>query len=218
MKRVIAIDGPSGAGKSTIAKRIAELTGFAFLDTGALYRAVALGLLREGFDEGSDDVKISQPLKEMSIKYDGGSVLLNGQDVSTDIRDERISHYSSIFSAMPIVRAFLMDVQRNCAMDSDIVAEGRDMTTVVFKDAMVKFFLIASQKIRALRRYEQIKEKFPAITIEQIERDILVRDRRDTERDIAPLLQAKDAILIDSSQTSIEETAALMMKVINERL
>jgi len=217
MKKVIAIDGPSGAGKSTIAKRIAELTGFAFLDTGALYRAIALGLLHHGLDEKTDISQISETLKKISIRYENDRVLLNDIDVSTEIRDERISHYSSVFSALTPVREMLLDVQRNCAIGCDIVAEGRDMTTVVFPDADIKFFLTASQKVRSLRRYEQIKDNSSNITLEQIESDIAERDLRDTQRDAAPLKQAQDAILIDSSKNSIEQTVTVMMKEIKNR-
>ena len=217
MRKVIAIDGPSGAGKSTIAKKIAQLTGFEFLDTGALYRAIALGLLENGFDEKSDTVKIIETLKKLSIKYEKGCIFLNDRDVSKEIRDEKISHFSSVFSALKPVREYLLGIQRQAAMTADIVAEGRDMTTVVFPLASIKFFLTASVKVRAIRRYEQIKDDASKITIEQIESDIIARDNRDMGRDTAPLKQAADAILIDSSLTSIDETIEIMMREINNR-
>ncbi|MBF0473575.1 MAG: (d)CMP kinase [Nitrospirae bacterium] len=217
MKKVIAIDGPSGAGKSTIAKHIADLTGFSFLDTGALYRAIAVGLLNYELDEDSGLTKITETLKKLSIKYENGSVILNGIDVSKEIREERISHYSSVFSALKPVRDFLLEVQRQCAKDSNIVAEGRDMTTVVFPTADMKFFLTATPKIRALRRFEQIKDDYSNVTLEQIEKDIIIRDQRDMERDVAPLKQAQDAILIDSSANSIEQTVEQIMKEIKNK-
>lgn len=214
MKKVIALDGPSGAGKSTIAKLIARELEFDYLDTGALYRAVALNLRRLGLEEKASDIEIASALEKTSVEFRNGSVLLNGQDVSDEIRSPEAGHYASVFSARKDVREYLMTAQRNAAINSDLVAEGRDMTTVVFPDAYRKFYLDASVDERARRRTEELVAKgFPADE-QQIRADILERDIRDSGRDIAPLRKADDAMVIDSTRLSINDVFSKIMKII----
>lgn len=214
MGKVIAIDGPSGAGKSTIAKILAEKLGFSYLDTGALYRAAALELRKKGVAPEDSDEKLRNALAGVRVSFADGKVFLDGEDVSEDIRSTETGHYSSVFSARKAVRDFLLDVQRNAAINADIVAEGRDMTTVVFPDAWKKFYLDASADERAKRRYHQLKKKGIDITESEAKRDVVERDERDSSRDIAPLKKADDAIFIDSSTTSITDVLENILQVI----
>lgn len=184
---------------------IAKEVGFDYLDTGALYRAVALSLRNNGIEQDDDDRKIRDALNSIIITFNNGKVILNGKDVSEDIRSTDIDHYSSIFSTRKIVRDFLLDIQRNAALLSDIVVEGRDTTTVVFPNAQKKIFMDASIEERAMRRFLQFKEKGINISIEDAKRKIVERDARDASRDIAPLKRAADALLIDSSNLTIEQ-------------
>jgi cytidylate kinase len=212
MGKVIAIDGPSGVGKSTVARLVAEKLGFEFLDTGALYRAAALHLRRKGLREDSSDNEIINALNEVTITFKNNRVFLKnnsrlifGEDISEEIRTTEAGHYASVFSEKKAVRDFLLQAQRNAALENDIVAEGRDMTTVVFPNAWKKFYLDASEKQRAKRRYLQLKTKGIAITMEEALTDIRERDRRDSSRDIAPLKRACDAIYIDTTDLSLDE-------------
>jgi cytidylate kinase len=214
MGKVIAIDGPSGAGKSTIAKMLAERLGFFYLDTGALYRAVALLFLRNGVKPEDDDSTLLKALSSSEVKFDNGKCLLNGRDVSLDIRDPGVGHYSSVFSARKVVRDFLMGVQRRASVGNDLVVEGRDTTTVVFPDAQKKFYMDASVEERAGRRYMQLKEIGLDVTAEQAEDDIRKRDARDRGRDIAPLTTAKDAIIINTTGRSIEQILENIIELI----
>ncbi|MEW6115529.1 MAG: (d)CMP kinase [Nitrospirota bacterium] len=214
MHKVIAIDGPSGSGKSTITKLLAEKLGFQLLDTGALYRAVALHLRRQQVEPESTDAEIRDKLENVSIIFKEGKVLLNGEDVSEAIRTTEAGHYASVFSARKVVRDFLFQVQRDAALHSDIVAEGRDMTTVVFPDAWKKFYLDASEESRAKRRYQQLKEKGIATTMEEAIRDVRERDIRDSKRDIAPLKRAEDALYIDTTNLTPEEVLSLILSSI----
>lgn len=214
MHKVIAIDGPSGSGKSTITKLLAEKLGFKLLDTGALYRTVALHLRRQQVEPESTDAEIRDKLENVSIIFKEGKVLLNGEDVSEAIRTTEAGHYASVFSARKVVRDFLFQVQRDAALHSDIVAEGRDMTTVVFPDAWKKFYLDASEESRAKRRYQQLKEKGIAITMEEAIRDVRERDIRDSKRDIAPLKKAEDALYIDTTNLTPEEVLSLILSSI----
>lgn len=203
MGRVIAIDGPSGAGKSTVVKLISEMLGFKYLDTGALYRAVALGLRKMGVSPDDKDDKITEALKGISVSFSDGKVLLNGQDVSEEIRTPEAGHYSSVFSQRKAVRDYLLPIQRKEARNDDLVAEGRDMTTVVFPDAWRKFYIDASVSERVKRRHLQLRGNGVPITMETAIEDVLERDKRDSSRDIAPLKVAEDAIYIDSSNLSL---------------
>lgn len=204
MRQVIAIDGPSGSGKTTVAKLIAKELGFSYLDTGALYRAVALALRNNAIEPEDSNDKIRDVLSKNHISFNNGRVFLNGIDVSEDIRSTEIDHYSSVFSARKVVRDFLLYAQRDAALNSDLVVEGRDTTTVVFPDAMKKIYLDASVEERAKRRYLQYKGKNIDISMDGSIRSIINRDLRDASREIAPLKKASDALLIDSSNLSIE--------------
>ena len=205
MKQVIAIDGPSGSGKTTIAKLIAKELGFNYLDTGALYRAVAMALIKNMIRPEDTDDKLRDILNKTLVTFNNGRVFLNGQDVSEDIRSKEIDHYSSVFSARKIVRDFLLDAQRDAALHDDLVVEGRDTTTVVFPDAKKKIFLDASVEERAKRRYLQFRGKGIDITMDEAKMNIIERDKRDASRDIAPLRVAAEALLIDSSNLSVEQ-------------
>lgn len=217
MGRVIAIDGPSGAGKSTLAKRVAAATGFDYLDTGALYRATALGLVRAGLTQESSDDDISDALKRMDVEFAGGRAVLNGEDVSDLIRTTEAGHYSSVFSARRPVRDFLMPVQQRAAENADLVTEGRDMGTVVFPGAWRKFYLVATVEARAGRRFTQLAETPNAVSMQEAMRDVVERDMRDSSRDIAPLSKALDAMEIDSSNLSVQEVFERIMNEVNNR-
>ncbi|MEK6673172.1 MAG: (d)CMP kinase [Nitrospirota bacterium] len=205
MGRVIAIDGPSGAGKSTLAKMLADRLGFSYLDTGALYRAVALLFLSKGVRPEDDDEGLEEILRRSEVRMDNGRLMLNNKDVSTDIRTPEVGHYSSVFSARKVVRDFLLDVQRQTASVSDIVVEGRDTTTVIFPDAWKKFYMDAPVSGRARRRYLQLRQMGMDVTEEDAEKDVIERDNRDSKRDIAPLMKAGDAVIIDTTDKSIDE-------------
>jgi cytidylate kinase len=203
MKRIVAIDGPSGSGKTTMAKLIAHELGFNYLDTGALYRAVALALRAYMIEPEDSDDRLRDVLNRTSVRFKDGGVFLNDRDISEEIRSKEMDHYSSVFSARKIVRDFLLDAQRQAASDNDLVVEGRDTTTVVFPDAVKKVFLDASVEERAKRRYNQFKGKGNEISLDEARRNIIDRDKRDAGRDIAPLKVAPDALFIDSSDLSI---------------
>jgi cytidylate kinase len=214
MGRVIAIDGPSGAGKSTVARMLAARLGFVYLDTGALYRAVALLFLRKGIVPEDNDHVLAEALEPAEVRFRDGRVFLDGTDVSHDIRTPEVGHYSSVFSARKVVREFLLSVQRNASLDNDIVAEGRDTTTVIFPDAQKKFFMDATVAERTKRRYRQLKEMGLEVTEEKAQRDVVERDKRDRERDIAPLTKAKDAIIIDTTDRGIEQIVGNILEIV----
>jgi len=205
MRRVIAIDGPSGSGKTTIAKLIARQFGFNYLDTGALYRAIALALRADMVEPADNDNSLRNVLDRTRVTFKDGRVFLNGIDVSEDIRSKEMDHYSSVFSARRLVRDFLLDAQRHAAVDNDLVVEGRDTTTIVFPDAAKKVFLDASVEERAKRRYNQFREDGIDISLDEARKKIIERDERDSSRDIAPLKVADDAFFVDSSNLSIEQ-------------
>ena len=216
MKKVIAIDGPSGAGKSTIAKLVAKELNYAYLDTGALYRAVAMGLVRLGMNELSTEDQLLPALKKIKVEFRDGLVLLNGKDVSAEIRSPEAGHYASVFSAKRPVREHLLNIQRDAALYSDLVAEGRDMTTVVFPDAYKKFYLDASVEERSVRRTLELISRGFEVNGDRIRLEIMERDARDSGRDIAPLKKADDAHLLDSSGLSIDEVFLKILAIINE--
>ncbi len=217
MKRVITIDGPSGAGKSTMAKELARRLGFQYLDTGALYRTVALHLRSKGYDEHITDDELRKQLQGIRIAFKGGRVFLGDRDVSQEIRTPEIGHFSSVFSARSVVREFLLDLQRDFARTHNTVAEGRDMGTVVFPEADCKFFLDASPEERARRRYLQLRAMGKKITEDEALRDVVERDRRDSSRDIAPLKKAEDAIYVDTTELGPEETLELLYDYIKNK-
>ena len=216
MKKVIAIDGPSGAGKSTLAKLLARELGFEYLDTGALYRAVALNLMALGINETVSDEELVKALRKTKVEFRKGTVLLNSRDVSREIRSPEAGHYASVFSARRPVREHLMNIQRDAALHSDLVAEGRDMTTVVFPDAYRKFYLDASVEERSSRRtLELISRGFEADR-DRIRLDIMERDSRDSSRDLAPLKKTDDACLVDSTGLSIDDVFRKILDIINK--
>ncbi|MBA4372581.1 MAG: (d)CMP kinase [Thermodesulfovibrio sp.] len=212
VKKVVAIDGPSGAGKSTIAKMLARELGFHYLDTGALYRAVALHLLQQGFQENAGDEEITLALKKVRVAFRQGRVMMGNVDVSDDIRSPEASHFASVFSARKPVREYLLDIQRDAARHADIVAEGRDMTTVVFPGAYHKFYLDASVEERTRRRTTELLAKGYDVQEERIRTEIIERDARDAGRDIAPLKRAEDACFVDSTGLDVTEVFSLMLK------
>jgi len=203
--RVVAIDGPSGAGKSTIARLVAGVLEFSYLDTGALYRAAALGLTRRGVRAEDSDERLREALRGMTVEFTPEGVFLDGEDVSEDIRTTEAGHNSSVFSARKPVREFLLPVQREAASKADLVAEGRDMCTVVFPDAWRKFYLDAKMEARAERRHRQLNQAGVNISQEEALRDVAERDRRDSSRALAPLRKAEDAVYIDTTGLSVEE-------------
>lgn len=214
MKQVIAIDGPSGSGKTTVAKCIAKKLGFHYLDTGALYRAIALALRARGIEPHDIDDRIGQILRQCLVSFRNGRVFINGSDVSESIRSKEIDHYSSVFSAKKIVRDFLLDTQRNAALLNDLVVEGRDTTTVVFPQAQKKIFLNATLEERARRRFLQFREKGIEITMEEARENMRDRDARDASRDIAPMTIAPDAFSMDSSNLTIEQVTDAILDFI----
>jgi len=216
MKKVIAIDGPSGAGKSTIARLLAEDLGFEYLDTGALYRAVALNLIRLGLNEKASDKDIAAALEKTGVEFEKGKVLLNGEDVSEEIRSPAAGHYASVFSARGPVRTFLLKTQRDASEKADLVAEGRDMTTVVFPAAFRKFYLDASVEERARRRTAELIAKGFAVDEARIRDEIADRDARDSGRELAPLKKAEDAFYIDSTGLSKEEVFRRIVELVRE--
>lgn len=216
----IAIDGPAGAGKSSIARAAAANLGFLYVDTGALYRTVALGVLERGLTaEDADDIIALLPELDVSMGFVDGEqrVFLNGEDVSEAIRRPEVSAAASTVSAIPAVRTFLFDLQRDMAKTNNVLMDGRDIGTVVLPDAQLKIFLTATPEERARRRYEQLKEK-GGITYEEVLRDINQRDYQDTHRDIAPLKQAEDAVLLDTTHMSFDEVVETIETMAKERL
>jgi len=216
---VVTIDGPAGAGKSTIGKLLASRLSFFYLDTGALYRAFAYRLKCEGWD-GTEQriVDVCRKMK-VSLKNEAGRfrVLVDGEDVSDKIRTEEIGLLASKISAIPLLRKHLLPVQREIAAVGGVVAEGRDMGTVVFPHAEIKFFLDASVEERANRRYLELVEKGQPVILKDIENDLVRRDRQDRERSVAPLAVPTDAAVIDSSDKSVSQVVEIMIAVI-ERL
>lgn len=216
MKKVIAIDGPSGAGKSTLAKLLARELGFEYLDTGALYRAVALNLMGLGINETVSDEELVKALRKTKVEFRKGTVLLNSRDVSREIRSPEAGHYASVFSTRRPVREHLMSIQRDAAFHSDLVAEGRDMTTVVFPDAYRKFYLDASVEERSGRRTLELISRGFEVDRDRIRLDIMERDSRDSSRDLAPLKKTDDAFLVDSTGLSIDDVFRKILDIINK--
>lgn len=206
----IAIDGPAGAGKSTIAKRVAKQLGFVYVDTGAMFRAMGLHFLRNGFDIEQKSILEEESKKiDIALKFENGEqqVLLNGENVNGYIRVEEVGKIASIIAANPAIRTRLLELQQKIARDNNVVMDGRDIGTCVLPNAQVKIYLTASSKERARRRYEELVAKGEQCDIAVIEEDIIQRDYADMNREIAPLRQAEDAVLIDSSDMTIEEVA-----------
>jgi len=223
MKHIsIAIDGPSGAGKSTLAKQLAEALGYLYVDTGAIYRTVGLAVLRRGLMP-SDRAQVSAILEQLTIESGYGEdglqhMYLDGEDVTEEIRRHEVSGYASAVSAIPEVRAFLLDHQRRFAASNNVIMDGRDIGTVVLPDADVKIYLTASPETRAQRRYQELLERGQITDYETVLRDVVCRDEADMHRSVAPLRQAEDAILVDTTAYDLKESYELILKAIRERL
>jgi len=218
----IAIDGPSGAGKSTMAKRLAAELGFLYVDTGAIYRTVGLYAFRKGVAP-EDGPAVEQLLPEVDINMTYGDdglqhMLLNGENVTTQIRQHEISHYASAVSAIPAVRSFLLEMQRKFARENNVIMDGRDIGTVVLPDAQLKIYLTANAEDRAHRRYLELLERGQQAEYDQVLKDIIERDYRDMNRETAPLKQAEDAVLVDTTGIGLEDTFKMLLDLVNARL
>lgn len=220
MSYAIAIDGPAGAGKSTIAKRVAKALSFIYVDTGAMYRAMGLYFLRKGISpEDQEEIEKACEDIQVSITYENGEqqVLLNGENVSSEIRREEVGNMASKTSANSRVREKLVALQRELASRENVVMDGRDIGTQVLPNATVKIYLTASSRERAKRRYLELQEKGMAANLEEIEADIIERDHRDMTREISPLCQAEDAVLVDASYMPIAEVTEAVLKAFEEK-
>lgn len=214
----IAIDGPSGAGKSSVAKAVAGMLGYIYVDTGAMYRAIGVNALKNNIEPtDSEKVVAMLPDTKLELRYIDGTqkIFLNGQDVSEEIRMPEASMAASNVSAIPEVRAFLLDLQREMARNNNVIMDGRDIGTVILPHAAYKFFLTASPEERANRRFKELQDKGIAVNYDDVLKDIIQRDYNDTHRAAAPLKQAEDAILIDSSNMTFEESVDAIIKRIN---
>ena len=219
MIKNVAIDGPSGAGKSTLSRMLAKKFGLLYVDTGAMYRTIALHVLQSGVDS-HDREKIKNLLPDIKIRmaYDNEGMqrmYLNGNDVSTDIRLPQVSIYASDVSAIPEVRSFLLDMQREIAGQSSVIMDGRDIGTVVLPEAGLKIFLVASPEDRAKRRYEELYQKGVQTTFEEVLQDINYRDYNDSHRSAAPLKPASGAVLVDTSGNTLEESFLILSELIS---
>ena len=220
MRDAIAIDGPAGAGKSTIARRVAKALSFIYVDTGAMYRAMGLYFLRKGISpEDQEEIEKACEDIQVSITYENGEqqVLLNGENVSSEIRREEVGNMASQTSANSRVREKLVALQRELASRENVVMDGRDIGTQVLPNATVKIYLTASSRERAKRRYLELQEKGMAANLEEIEADIIERDHRDMTREISPLCQAEDAVLVDASYMTIAEVTEAVLKAFEEK-
>ena len=220
--RSVAIDGPAGAGKSTLARQAARELGFLYVDTGAIYRTVALKAVRAGADP-ADPAQVVPLLENLDLRMDYGPdgeqrMFLEGEDVSSAIREHKISGLASKVSAIPEVRAFLLDFQRKLAREHDVLMDGRDIGTVVLPDADVKIFLTAAPESRARRRLLELEQKGQKTDFETILRDIILRDEEDRNRPIAPLRQAEDAVLLDTTQLNLEQSLQALLSIIKEKI
>jgi len=217
-KLLITIDGPAGAGKTTVSRALADRLGYRYIDTGALYRGVALAAQIRGVDSENDD-DLKQLCSDLELTFagaeEGPGLLLNGENISDRIRTPEITMLASAVSARPVVREFLLDLQKDLGREKAAVFEGRDMGTVVFPEADVKFFLSATAPTRAQRRYEEQKSK-SSQTLDEVKRDIQQRDSNDSTRDAAPLKSAADAITIDSTKLNVDQVVDLMVSHIRK--
>lgn len=217
----IAIDGPAGAGKSTIAKRLAKELGYIYVDTGAMYRAMAYYFLKNHIS-AEDENRIAAACEhvDITIRYQDGEqqVILNGENVNGVIRNEEVGNMASSTSVYPVVRKKLVELQQQLAVKENVIMDGRDIGTVVLPNADVKIYLTASSKVRAKRRYDELTAKGEACDLDQIEQDIIDRDYRDMNRETSPLKQADDAVLLDSSNLDIDGVVEKMKEIIKSRV
>ncbi len=213
----IAIDGPAGAGKSTIAKIVAKKLGYIYVDTGAMYRTLALSCFRAEI-AASEQEKVVENCRSVKVTlgYEDGTqkVYLNGEDVSAEIRQEEIGNMTSAIAVYPPVREIMVAMQKQIAKENNVVMDGRDIGTVVLPDADLKIYLTASARTRAERRYKELTEKGQECNIDEIEADIIERDYRDMHREVSPLKQADDAVLVDSSQMDIEQVVEKIISLV----
>lgn len=215
----VAIDGPAGAGKSTLSRKVAKHFGFIYVDTGALYRAVGLKFSKKGADTSLNcDIDAILAETQVDIRFVEGEqrVFLDGEDVSDKIRTPEASMMASAVSAKPAVRAFLLDMQRKLARENNVVMDGRDIGTVVLPDAQVKIYLTASAEVRAKRRYDELIEKGQKVEYKDVYEDMLKRDYNDMNRPTAPLKQAEDAVLADTSECTFDESLELLIRIVSE--
>ncbi len=220
MSMNIAIDGPAGAGKSTIAKTLAKNLGYIYVDTGAMYRAMAYYFLSHDI-AAEDEAAIAAacPKVDVTIAYENGEqqVILNGENVNGVIRTEQVGNMASATSVYPVVREKLVELQRQLAAKTDVIMDGRDIGTCVLPNAQVKIYLTASSATRAKRRYDELTAKGMECDLAEIEKDIIDRDYRDMHRETSPLKQAEDAVLVDSSEMNIEEVVAAILQICKEK-
>ena len=220
--RSVAIDGPSGAGKSTLAKRLAQELGFLYVDTGAIYRTVGLAVRRRGIDP-VDEAGVAALLPELSISMRYGEdglqhMFLSGEDVTGAIRENEISAYASKAASLPAVRDFLLEMQRRTAREHDVIMDGRDIGTVVLPQADLKIFLTAAPEARAQRRYRELLARGQQAEFDQVLAEVVERDRRDTERETAPLRLAEDAVTADTTALDLEGSFQLLLGLIRDHL
>ena len=217
----IAIDGPAGAGKSTIARKLAEKTGYIYVDTGALYRTVALSISKNGINP-QDVPAVVEHIGKISvdIKYIDGEqrVILNGEDVSSLIRTPEVSMMASVTSAIPEIRAFLLGLQRKLAKEHNVVMDGRDIATVVLPDAKVKIFLTASPEVRAKRRYDELILKGQSVEFSDVLADLIKRDEQDMTRAVAPLKPSEESVIVDTSELDLDGAVLAMENVVKRRI
>lgn len=216
----IAIDGPAGAGKSTIAKTLAKELGYVYVDTGAMYRAMAYFFLQQGIDQNDEAaITAAVPGVDVTIRYKDGAqqVILNGENVTGSLRTEQVGNMASSTSVYPAVRKKLVALQQKLAQTTDVIMDGRDIGTCVLPDAQVKIYLTASVETRAKRRYKELVEKGEIADLSKIAADIEERDYRDMHREMSPLRQAEDAVLVDSSDMNIDEVVSAIRQIAEER-
>ncbi len=216
----VAIDGPAGAGKSTIAKSVAKKLGFIYVDTGALYRTIALNAVKNSVIDSNEGIVNMLGNTDVKLGFNDETqcVYLNGEDVSSLIRTPEISMGASKVSAIPEVRAFLLDLQRDIAKENNVIMDGRDIGTVVLPDAQCKIFLFASPEVRAKRRYKELIEKGESVTYEDVLDDVNKRDYQDSHREIAPLKPTEESVMADTSELTLEESVEYVINIIREKM
>lgn len=216
-RKIITIDGPAGSGKSSVAKRVAQELGFVHLDSGAIYRAVTLFLLQRSVSP-SDVSKIEECLKELDLKVKDQQIYINGENVTEAIRSPQVDEMVSLYSALPVVRKYLLTLQRELQDGEDLIAEGRDMGTVIFPDADLKIFLKADAKTRAIRRWKELMERGVDIAFDDVYYQIIQRDEKDSNRELSPLIPAEDAIILDTSDLTLDEVVERVIKLVKDHI